>query len=62
LLSHIDFFEIQRITLGISSPGKTPLTVKSSSEFRISKGKEWKAMVSKKQVDKEVEVQIMIGA
>ena len=41
--------------------GRTPSTVKSFNEFRKSKGKEWKAMVSKKQVDKEIEVHIMIG-
>ena len=41
--------------------GRIPSTVKSFSEFRKSKGKEWKAMVSKKKGDKEEEVQIMIG-
>ncbi|XP_068716003.1 uncharacterized protein [Montipora foliosa] len=44
-----------------SASGRQPSAVKSFFEFRKSKGKEWKAMVSKKQVDKEVIVQIMIG-
>ena len=52
---------MQRITIVISFSGRTPSAVKSLSDFRKSKGKEWKAMVSKKQVDKEVDVHIMIG-
>ena len=52
---------MQRITIVISFSGRTPSAVKSFSDFRKSKGKEWKAMVSKKQVDKEVDVHIMIG-
>lgn len=60
-MNHNDFYWIQGITIRIPFFGRTPSTVKSFSEFRKSKGKEWKALMSKKQVDKEVEAQIMIG-
>ena len=59
-MNHNDFYWIQEITIRIPFLGRTPSAVKCFSDFRKFKGKEWKALMSKKQVDKEVEVQIMI--